>query len=189
MRRVPGRVSWAVVVALVLAGAAGSLLVGAATVAGRAGDLEGLAVLRPGSSARLPLGAGPQVVAAEARCADDGCEQLRVPTVLVLDAAGSPVALEASTSLAVGRGGGPTVARVATVDAPSDARYIVVVGSARDPRVLAVAVGPDPLAAHWPLLWPPLLVMGLLWTAAAALGVLLARRRPAVGPGGAGDQQ
>jgi hypothetical protein len=170
---------WFAVMALVLAGIVGSLVVGVATVASRADEVAGLRQVRPGTSVRLLLEAGAQVVVVEARCdAEDACDEVRVPTVIVLAADGAPVTLEASSAFSARATDGRAMGRVATFEISDAGQFSVVVGTARDPRVAALAIGADPLDDRWALLWPPLLVTALFWLAAAALVVGILRRRP-----------
>jgi hypothetical protein len=167
---------WLPAVALVLLGAVGSLVAGATVLSSRSQPADTLLRVPPGSSARLPLVAGTQAVFVDARCGDgesrEACEDAVAPVVIVLAPDGRPVELDMTATA-----DGPTVGRIATFSADVDGRYAVVVGTSRDPQVTAVAIGPDPLADTWALLWPPLVVLAAAWIPAAALVVLLTAGR------------
>jgi hypothetical protein len=107
---------------------------------------------------------------------------VRVPTVVVLADDGSPVALDTVDAVAASATGATEAVRLGTFDA-AGGRYSVVVDTARDPRLVTVAVGADPLGDTWALVWPPLVVMALFWLAAASLAALaVLRRRPDTSP-------
>jgi hypothetical protein len=174
---------WLAVVVLVVFGAVGSLVTGAATLASRSDAVESLPRVPPGTAARVPLASGAQAIFVEAHCGENGsvgvCSDTVFPTVIVLAPDGRPADLVSSPSA-----DGRTVERVATFTADVAGRYSVVVGTSRDPRVTAVIVGPDPLADRWALVWPPLTVLAAGWLPALVLAVLLARGRLQPAPTG-----